>query len=158
MRRNRIPTKKQVEVWTYAREKEKLLYLILLRVPGLGGFWQPITGGIERGESPEEAALRELSEETGIDKPKKFFNLQSPYCFIWKNKRYIENVFAVEAPSTDISLSPEHSAYVWAEVDNAASMLRWDSNRMMLYQLNDILSMVEKNHCLNQYRYKTSVQ
>ena len=35
--------------------------------PGSGGFWYTPGGGIEAGESAEEAALRELKEETGID-------------------------------------------------------------------------------------------
>ncbi|MBC6439055.1 MAG: RNA pyrophosphohydrolase [Rhodospirillales bacterium] len=33
---------------------------------GMPGAWQMPQGGIDKGESPEEAALRELAEETGI--------------------------------------------------------------------------------------------
>lgn len=39
--------------------------LLLHRRPERGNFWQPITGAIEKGESPAEAARRELQEETG---------------------------------------------------------------------------------------------
>jgi lipoyl(octanoyl) transferase len=41
--------------------------LLLRRAPERGGFWQPVTGRIEPGESPLEAARRELREETGAD-------------------------------------------------------------------------------------------
>jgi lipoyl(octanoyl) transferase len=43
--------------------------LMLRRSPERGGFWQPVTGRIEPGESPEAAARRELFEETGADVP-----------------------------------------------------------------------------------------
>src|SRR5205807_8670670 len=39
--------------------------LLLHRRPERGNFWQPITGGIEAGESPADAARREVLEEPG---------------------------------------------------------------------------------------------
>jgi lipoyl(octanoyl) transferase len=39
--------------------------LVMRRTMARGGFWQTITGRIERGEEPAEAARRELWEETG---------------------------------------------------------------------------------------------
>ena len=32
-----------------------------------GGYWSPPMGGIEKGESPLEAAVREFKEETNIN-------------------------------------------------------------------------------------------
>src|SRR2546423_1120679 len=39
--------------------------LLLHRKPERGNFWQPITGSIEKGETPIETARREIIEETG---------------------------------------------------------------------------------------------
>jgi 8-oxo-dGTP pyrophosphatase MutT (NUDIX family) len=41
--------------------------LILHRSPEQGGYWHVVAGGVELGEAVEEAAERELLEETGLD-------------------------------------------------------------------------------------------
>ena len=46
------------------REDGKVL--LLQRTAARGGFWQPVTGHVEAGESPAAAAQRELHEETGL--------------------------------------------------------------------------------------------
>ena len=56
--------KQSIEAWIYHPEDREIL---LLKVENEKlSFWQPITGGIESGESPEEACLREIKEETGL--------------------------------------------------------------------------------------------
>ena len=56
----------QVEVIVFKIVDGVPLYLLLKRQPHRGGFWQPVTGGVEEGEDLKETALRELNEETGI--------------------------------------------------------------------------------------------
>ena len=41
--------------------------LLLRRAPARGGFWQPVTGRMDPGETASETARRELREETGAD-------------------------------------------------------------------------------------------
>ena len=56
--------RQSIEAWIYHPEEREIL---LLKVEAEKvSFWQPITGGIESGESPEEACLREIKEETGL--------------------------------------------------------------------------------------------
>jgi 8-oxo-dGTP pyrophosphatase MutT (NUDIX family) len=41
-------------------------FLVLHRSPSLGGYWHPVSGGLEAGEDAEQAARRELEEELGL--------------------------------------------------------------------------------------------
>lgn len=41
--------------------------IMLVRTHILPDMWQPVGGGIEDGESPEQSAAREIKEELGID-------------------------------------------------------------------------------------------
>jgi len=56
----------QVEAIIFKRTDGENQYLILKTIPERGGFWQPIAGGLEEGETKKEALKREIKEETGI--------------------------------------------------------------------------------------------
>ncbi len=57
--------------------------VLLVRTAKLPGRWQPAGGGIEEGESPTEAAIREILEETNISLVKSKLQLvaEIPYDF-----------------------------------------------------------------------------
>jgi lipoyl(octanoyl) transferase len=55
--------------------------LLLKRTEARGGFWQPVTGKVEPGESTVQAAQRELFEETGFSSPVK--ELKYEHAFPW---------------------------------------------------------------------------
>ena len=42
-------------------------FLLLLRAPEKQGYWHVVAGGVEDGETPVTAAVRELFEETRLD-------------------------------------------------------------------------------------------
>ena len=117
----------KVQVWIH-RDKQVLL---LKTTPKRGGFWQPVTGKVEPGESVEEGALREAVEETGLD-----FKGQQPralgfeFSFEGKWGAAHEHAFALVAPSKEIRLDPkEHVEFQWLTPKKAQSLLKFDSNR-----------------------------
>ena len=55
-----------VSVTILRRRTDDFEVLLLKRHPNRGDYWQPVTGSIERGESPSACAVRELREESGM--------------------------------------------------------------------------------------------
>ncbi len=121
---NPIPQKK-VQVWIYqSLPLNRFRVLFLHLIPQRGAYWQPVTGGVDPGESLEAAALREAQEETHLtftDPPRAL-----PYSFEYTHPTrgsQIESAFVLEVQPTpaaqtapQVLLDPlEHDQYVWKE-------------------------------------------
>lgn len=110
------------------------LYLLLRRSPGerlYPGLWQFVSGSIERGESADQAALRELREETGFS-PEAFWVVPHVSTF-YEPARDIVNLsplFAARVPAgAEPVLSSEHDQHRWLEYEAAAERLVWPGQR-----------------------------
>ena len=120
--------RQSIEAWIYHPEEREIL---LLKVEDEKvSFWQPITGGIESGESPEEACLREIKEETGLLLHRS--NLTSLGDFTVKideNLSIHKNLFLVLTEQKAIQISDEHVGAQWVALDKVSSQLYWPSNQ-----------------------------
>lgn len=120
--------RQSIEAWIYHPEDGEIL---LLRVEDEKvSFWQPITGGIESGESPEEACLREIKEETGLLIA--CSNLTSLGNFTVKideNLTIHKDLFLVLTEQKEIRISDEHVGAQWVALDKVSSQLYWPSNQ-----------------------------
>lgn len=120
--------RRSIEAWIYHPEDREIL---LLKVENEKVFfWQPITGGIESGESPEEACLREIKEETGLLLACP--NLTSLGDFMVKideNLTIHKNLFLVLTEQKEIQISDEHVGAQWIALDKVSSQLYWPSNQ-----------------------------
>lgn len=112
--------------------------------------WQFIAGGGEDGETSIEAAKRETIEEIGVE-PK---NIKQLTCIAyvpaeviaesrrqhWDKNTYVipEYAFAFECGS-DPTLSLEHIEYKWLTYDEARKLLKWDSNKVAMYEIKTLL-------------------
>ena len=120
--------RQSIEAWIYHPEEREIL---LLKVENeTVSFWQPITGGIESGESPQEACLREIKEETGLVLA--CSNLTSLGDFTVKideNLSIHKNLFLVLTEQKAIQISDEHVGAQWVALDKVSSQLYWPSNQ-----------------------------
>ena len=132
---------RSVQVVIFAEAHEERRYLLLRRVQSHGGFWQSVTGSLERDETHRQAAVREVLEETGIDaREEELIELGVTNTFEiapqWREKyapgvTHNEEVcFALEVRECEVRVDPiEHDAYVWETYERAMDLLYWDSNR-----------------------------
>jgi dATP pyrophosphohydrolase len=118
------------------------------------GIWQAIAGGGEDGETPREAVRREAWEEAGIAPGHAYVELESRATipvvhfadFREREDRFVipEFSFAVEIAEGDVRLSREHAEHAWLPYPEAHAVLRWDSNKNALWELDRRLRVSPK--------------
>ena len=105
------------------------------------GSWETIHGTIEPGETPVQASLRELREETGLV-PQRFYNLsriEGFYLHAVDELAIIPAFAAMVAADAEPQLSDEHDASCWLQPGDAARRFAWPRERRAL---DDVLSIV----------------
>lgn len=130
---------------TYAlRGHDRELQVLALRRGSLGrcpGSWETVHGTIEPGETPVQASLRELREETGLT-PERLYNISRTEAFYQHGTDQLAliPVFAafVSADAT-VRISDEHDRAEWLSAAEAATRFAWPRERRAL---DDILSIV----------------
>ncbi len=130
-RRDRGPDLRTVSVVALGADGRVLL---LRRAEARGGFWQPVTGRLEPGESAADAARRELSEETGADVPVLDLGYRHAFALDPAILRRPaagvaiaeETAFAARLPpGFACRLSDEHAEHAWLAPDEAAARVRF---------------------------------
>jgi lipoyl(octanoyl) transferase len=106
--------------------------LVVRRIPERGGFWQTITGRVEPGETPEQAAARELQEETGVSVPVRTLDYRHTFALgeILPPMLVEETAFAAWLPEGhSVRIGPEHDAFEWLDVPAALKLLEYQGLR-----------------------------
>lgn len=116
--------------------------------------WQFISGGGEDFDSSIlETARRECYEEAKIPEISMYIELEttssiSTECFktsreIWGNECLVipEYTFAVKLENKELQISEEHKEYRWVTYEEAIELLRYDSNKVALWELDNKIRM-----------------
>jgi dATP pyrophosphohydrolase len=139
----KIPRSVLVVIHTPALE-----VLLMERAPW-PGFWQSVTGSVDREDEPLlETAVREVAEETGIDAsrhPLADWGVENRFEIMqhWRSRyapgvtHNLERVFGLTVPGpVPVRLEPtEHSAFVWLPWREAADRCFSWSNRDAILML-----------------------
>ena len=95
-------------------------FLAVHRSPENGGYWHQISGGVEAGELPADAAVRELREETGLEVVPQPLDLS----FVYTGMHV--DCFVADAPDGwEPRLDWEHDEYRWLSAADAADLMQW---------------------------------
>ena len=83
-------------------------------------------GHVELGETLEEALLREIKEETGLDVYDIELVLFQEFIYddaFWKRRHFIFFDYACKSDSTEVRLNSEAQEFVWVSPDDALNLL-----------------------------------
>jgi 8-oxo-dGTP pyrophosphatase MutT (NUDIX family) len=97
------------------------------------GAWETVHGRIEPGERPEQAALREVREETGLEAERLYNVTVQPFYLHRFGVVQMAVVFAVfVAEPAAVTLGAEHQAHEWLSVAAARERFVWPREREAL--------------------------
>lgn len=126
-------------------------YLLLHRTAHRGGFWQGVTGGVEKGETVLQTAQRELWEETQL-MASFIEQLNYSYSFAvgekWRHlyatgvEEIVEYVCVaiVDGQPQPIIDANEHDQWQWCSFAQALALLTWPENKQALIYCHNYLT------------------
>jgi type II secretory ATPase GspE/PulE/Tfp pilus assembly ATPase PilB-like protein/8-oxo-dGTP pyrophosphatase MutT (NUDIX family) len=105
------------------------------------GSWETVYGKIDADEKPEDAALRELREETSLI-PQSLYDVtvSSFYLHSTRTVQMCITFAAFVAGDTNVLLSEEHQAYEWLSLDEACDRFTWPREESALRDAYRLLS------------------
>ncbi len=102
--------------------------------------WEPVHGHIEPREEPEDAALRELREETGLAAERLYVVRVQPFYLRRTRTMQLAVVFAafIAEPGV-VTIGPEHQRSEWLSTDDALARLAFPAERASLREIVELL-------------------
>jgi 8-oxo-dGTP pyrophosphatase MutT (NUDIX family) len=132
-----------VEVYVIRQDAGDWRALVLQRAADSKrpGSWETVYGKIDAGERPEQAALRELREETGLE-VKSLYNVTVSAFFLHASQTIqLAIVFAAFVDdSSEVNLSEEHQRFDWLPVDEACNRFTWPRAAQALRDARHLLA------------------
>ncbi|MDB4888032.1 MAG: hydrolase [Gemmatimonadetes bacterium] len=131
-----------VDVFVLARDGAEWRALVLQRANDTRcpTAWETVHGHIEAGEEPEQAAVRELREETGLTAERLYSVRVQPIYLVRTHTVHLGVGFAAIVSRHDaITLGAEHMAHAWLPVEQAMARYAWPAERAGLRECLELL-------------------
>jgi 8-oxo-dGTP pyrophosphatase MutT (NUDIX family) len=102
--------------------------------------WETVHGRLEPAEEPEQAAVREVAEETGLRVERLYSVTVQPFYLHKMHVVQLAVVFAAfVAEPADVTLGAEHQAFEWLDVATAMARMHWPRERVALQEVVQLL-------------------
>jgi len=116
------------------------------------GHWDFPKGGVEKGESEQDAARREIQEETGLLVEGFIPNFRKKIEYHYRRADGLSHkqvvFFLAKANSEVVRISYEHSGYEWLTFEQAIRRLSFENARNILREANEFLSREAKSETI----------
>lgn len=148
-----MPIEKSAGAIVFRKEKDDAIKYLLLR--HRTDYWNFPKGLVEKGEGTEEAALREVREETGLrqlrlvpgfkETIRYFFKVKYDYQVargfkIGQTVLKFATYFLAESKNEEVKISSEHEDYGWLDFEEAMGKFKkYKINQNILKKANDYL-------------------
>ncbi|HVE79484.1 MAG TPA: NUDIX domain-containing protein [Gemmatimonadaceae bacterium] len=103
------------------------------------GAWETVHGRLEPGETPEQAAVREVMEETGLAMERLYNVTVQPFYLHKLATVQLAVVFAAFVGDGAVRLGGEHQAWEWLSVPDALDRFAWPRERAALLEVVHLL-------------------
>ncbi len=145
------------EPFDKAQGKEGKRYYLLLHYapsePGRKGHWEFSKGHVEGKETEEETIIREVKEETGIERIKIVPGFKQYIKYFFRKVYGLEGEARKKAPwvfksvvffvakteEKEIKLSDEHIGFMWLPYETAIKKLTYKNAREILKKANNFI-------------------
>ncbi len=117
----------------YNIENETIIFLLLHYFQG---HWDFPKGNKEKGESDIDTALREVTEETGINDVTFLEGFKKEIFYKYKRNNHLISkkvvYFLAKSNSIDVVLSSEHLDFVWEPYEDALRKITYKNSKEIL--------------------------
>ena len=144
---SKLPTKLQISAGGVAFRKQDGRIDVALISVGEENRWQLPKGLVDKGESTEDAAIREVREEAGIDTEIVTRIDKVEYWYFWKENgqriRYHKFVYfyLLRYKSGDVrNHDHEVNEARWVDIDDAIKMLAFDNEKKIMAKAKELIS------------------
>ncbi len=142
--------KKSAGAVVYAKIQETIKFLLIK-----SRYWGFPKGWIESGESEQDAAIREVKEETNLEVSflPGFSHVQEWFYKIdgqLIKKRAVFFLTKIEKEEAEkVKISEEHTEFVWATYEESLKLMRIKANRDMLTEAYNFIKEFEAQRRLS---------
>lgn len=95
------------------------------------GKWNGLGGKLEPGETPEDCAIREIREESGLEAKHMVLKGLLTFPLFAKNEDWYAFVFVVDQVKGELTDSPE-GVLAWVEDDRLLELNLWEGDHIFL--------------------------